>query len=189
MGAWFVSSLLARISLGTAAVAVLWSVLLIPFGWTSAVVVSGSMMPEIRAGDVAIASPIDPADVRPGQPILVDNPAKPGRLLLHRVVRRNPDGSFVTRGDANRVDDSLPVPPGSVRGLPRLLVRYVGLPVYWHARGDYRHLTVTAGLLVTLGLLAAKRPDEDGDAGLHRAGGGHARWRPGRPAARHVRRA
>ncbi|MBB4744471.1 signal peptidase [Actinoplanes octamycinicus] len=165
--AWFTASVLARILLGTCVVAVLWSILPIAFGWTSAVVISGSMLPRIRPGDVAIAGPVRAGDLKPGMPVLVDNPARPGRLLLHRVVRRNPDGTLVTKGDANAAEDSTPVPPGAVRGLPRLLIRWIGLPVYWHGRGEHRKVLAT--LVVTLVLLVVAMRREDDDAGPRHA--------------------
>jgi len=161
--AWLIMSLSARIILGTTAVAVLWSVVPVAFGWTSVVVVSGSMGPRVRAGDVAIASPIEAAEVRPGQPLLVENPSEPGRLLLHRVIRRNTDGSLVTKGDANSVEDSTPVPPEAVRGLPRLLVRWIGLPVHWYGQREYPKVWITGAVAVLLSMLAAKRLDEDTD--------------------------
>ncbi|AEV86124.1 Signal peptidase I W [Actinoplanes sp. SE50] len=164
--AWFIASVLARILLGTCAVAVLWSLLPVVFGWTSVVVVSGSMLPKIHSGDVAIAGPISAAKMRPGMAVLVDNPARPGHLLLHRVVRRTADGSLITKGDANATEDSTPVPPSSVRGLPRLLIRWIGLPVYWHGRGEHRKVLAT-GVAVAVLLAVAMRNEEAAD---HAAG-------------------
>ncbi|BCJ40349.1 hypothetical protein GCM10010168_32080 [Actinoplanes ianthinogenes] len=182
--AWFTASVLARIVLGTFVVAVLWSVLPIAFGWTSAVVVSGSMLPKIRPGDVAIAGPVRAADLRPGMPVLVENPAKPGRLLLHRVVRRNTDGTLVTKGDANPTTDSMPVPAAAVRGLPRLLIRWIGLPVYWHGRGEDRKVLATVALTLAL-LVVATRQEDDAAAPRHARRPQHRRarfrWDPAMP--------
>ncbi|WP_158319178.1 signal peptidase I [Actinoplanes xinjiangensis] len=161
--AWarLVTVLAARIAIGTAVVAVLWSVIPVAFGWTSVVVTSGSMGPRLRSGDVAIASPATGVQMVPGQPVLADNPVRPGKLLLHRVIRRNTDGSLVTKGDANPSEDSTPVPAASVVGRPRLLVRYIGLPVYWHGVGEHRKVAVTGVVGALLLLVASRRTDEE----------------------------
>ena len=39
-----------------------------------------------------------------------------GELVTHRIAKVNSDGTFVTRGDANPVDDSLTVRPEQVLG-------------------------------------------------------------------------
>jgi signal peptidase I len=153
----------ARTLLGTAVVAVLWSVGPMAFGWTSVVIVSGSMEPKLHPGDVAIARPISGKKVHPGQPVLVENPAKPGKLLLHRIIRRNADGSLVTKGDANADEDSDPVPESSVRALPRLLVKYIGLPMYWYGRGEYKRVAAAVAVVVVLGVVATRRVEEEDD--------------------------
>ncbi|MEU4623765.1 signal peptidase I [Actinoplanes sp. NPDC023801] len=191
-GAWarIAMILAARITIGTACVAVLWSLAPVPFGWTSVVVTSGSMEPRIRTGDVAIASPADGDDMQPGQPVLTDNPVRPGTLLLHRVVRRNPDRSLVTKGDANRTEDSTPVPPAAVVGRPRLLVRYIGLPMYWHGIGEHRKVVVTVVVSVMLTIVAARRTDDEEFPGVappvtsSRTRAGVHRYRRRRPAHR-----
>ena len=65
------------------------------------VVEGGSMYPTITAGDlIVIARP--PAQIEPGMILTleVDN-----SVVTHRVERVNPDGTFVTKGDANAVGD------------------------------------------------------------------------------------
>jgi signal peptidase len=108
------------------------------FGWSASVVASGSMAPVLRAGDVLVVAPVDPARVVPGQVVLVDDPLHSGRLLTHRVVRRTEDNSLVLKGDANAVSDSSPVAPSGVRGVGRLVVPRIGLPVFWLRTGDPR---------------------------------------------------
>jgi signal peptidase len=112
-----------------------WTVVPTLFGWHSELVLTGSMVPKIRPGDVVVAQPRAADQVEPGQVVLVVNPARPGTLLLHRIVRRDPDGSLVTRGDANPSPDSTPVMAAQVRGLGRLKVPYIGLPVIWARDG------------------------------------------------------
>jgi signal peptidase I len=97
------------------------------FGLQSAVVVSASMVPAMRPGDLVFYQYQDPATLRPGRIVLADRPGRPGELLSHRLVRRRTDGLFVTKGDANRVADSEPVSPEAIHGAARLVVPYVGL--------------------------------------------------------------
>jgi signal peptidase I len=61
----------------------------------------GSMEPALRRGDLVVVGP-PPATVRPG---MVLELAVGTRVVTHRVVAVNPDGSLVTRGDANAVSD------------------------------------------------------------------------------------
>jgi signal peptidase I len=108
----------------------LWSVVPAVFGWTSHVVLSGSMEPRIDAGDVVLSSGADLGGVIPGQVVAFDDPNVPGRTLVHRVTAVGPDG-LTTRGDANPTADSHPVDSAHLQGLARLRVRLAGLPVLW----------------------------------------------------------
>jgi signal peptidase len=51
-----------------------------------------------------------------GQILVVDNPARPGQLLTHRLVGETEDGQLTLQGDANAVADSTPVAPQAVQG-------------------------------------------------------------------------
>ena len=62
----------------------------------------GSMEPAISRGDLIVVTPA-PSKVEPGM-ILVMTVG--GEVVTHRVVAVNADGTFVTRGDANRVNDA-----------------------------------------------------------------------------------
>jgi signal peptidase len=104
------------------------------FGWQSTVVMSASMEPGIRAGDVLAAQPLTTGDLEsglvvPGHVLLAESPMKPGTLFTHRVVTAEQDGSFVTKGDNNGSLDPAPLPSGNVKGLERLRVPFIGLPV------------------------------------------------------------
>jgi hypothetical protein len=57
----------------------------------------GSMLPFLRGGDVVTVAPTPSSAVTIGDVICYESP--PGRLLLHRVIRRH-DAGFVTKGDA-----------------------------------------------------------------------------------------
>lgn len=158
---WTTVRLVVLVGLMMVPAMLIWSLVPVVFGWRSQVILSGSMAPRIHPGDVVVAQPRTADQVTPGQVVLVDNPARPGTLLLHRVVRREPDGSLVTRGDANPDVDSTPVPAARVRGLGRLRVPFIGLPVLWAREGRYGALAATgvaAVLFVAASALVLRDP-------------------------------
>jgi signal peptidase len=123
------------------------------FGWHTTVVVSGSMYPRIKPGDVVAARPV-PASKRAhlalGTIVLVKNPAEPHELLMHRLVRYDAQDRLITKGDTNAAADSTPVPLANVLGVARLRVPFVGLPVLWVRQRRYLPAAATAILLLTL---------------------------------------
>jgi signal peptidase len=131
-------------------------------GWHPAVVVSGSMRPAIDIGDV-ILTDTGSGEVHAGQVVLVRRPAHPGQLLTHRVVRVLPDGTLVTRGDANAVQDPAPVPRSDLLGVVRLVLPGLGRPAMLARRHDGGDLLWTA-LLAAAALLVALLPGQPGPA-------------------------
>jgi signal peptidase len=117
------------------------------FGMSAHVVVSGSMAPRVGIGDVVLTSPVTPAELRPGQVLLFTDPSQPDRLLLHRLVSFDADGDLVTRGDANRSEDSAHVAPSAVQGLARVRVPWVGLPAQWRGEGRFGAIALAAASL------------------------------------------
>jgi signal peptidase I len=116
-------------------------------GLDAHVVVSGSMAPQVQAGDVVLTAPVSTAELRPGQVLLFVDPQQPDRLLLHRLVSIDESGRLVTRGDANQSDDSVHVAPSDVRGLARLRVPLIGLPALWRLEGRFGHVALAAAVL------------------------------------------
>ncbi|MCU1352469.1 MAG: fibronectin type domain protein, partial [Acidimicrobiales bacterium] len=116
--------------------------------WNTYIVRSGSMSPGIKTGDVVLAAPLSPdEDVTAGHVFTFVDPAKtspfaPDKVLVHRVVEENDDGTFMTAGDANREHDSTPVPRAAFLGRGRLLVPLIGSPSLWIATGNYRSLAL-----------------------------------------------
>ena len=122
------------------------------FGWTSVVITSGSMSPPFRIGDVVVASPHDGRGLAPGTVVVFSDPTRSG-LLTHRIESTNPDGSYVTKGDANLRPDSTPLRPEQVVGVGRFIVPLIGLPLVWYWAGAWGELTFwLAGMLVALWL-------------------------------------
>ncbi|WP_157432785.1 MULTISPECIES: S24/S26 family peptidase [unclassified Actinoplanes] len=130
-------------------------------GWKPTVVVSGSMLPTIRPGDVVVAAPVpdDPRSrVKPGRVVLVDDPALPDELLMHRLMRYDTDGRMILKGDANASPDSTPVTLESLRGVPRLRVPFIGLPFLWVQQGRFVPVVAAGFLLLFLVVWQPRRP-------------------------------
>jgi len=122
---WTVTSLLvcALVVPLVAALLTVWA-----RGWTLQAVLSGSMAPGIPKGSAVVLAPVDPATLKRGVVIAFDDPGATGRVVTHRIIRRDdrPTGVFfTTQGDANGAPDPLPVPARAVRG--QLRWRVVGL--------------------------------------------------------------
>lgn len=166
--------------------------------WQPVVITSGSMGPRIQSGDVVLLDEPPDERLRPGQVITFEDPARRGALVTHRIVAVNDDGSYTTRGDANRADDSTRVDPDDIVGVGRLLVPAAGLPATWLG-GDLLLFTgwtlatfaavvlatgprATPGALpapATTGLLPLPAtPRGGGEVGLGRAPSGSRRPRP-----------
>lgn len=66
-------------------------------------VLTGSMSPAIEPGDLIIAKTADTDSLREGD--IITFRASGSTLVTHRIIGTNPDGSFITKGDANNVED------------------------------------------------------------------------------------
>lgn len=93
-----------------------------PFGIGTAVVLSGSMEPELRVNDVIIVRASESYAVN--DIVVYDN----GReMIVHRIVEQNGD-TFTTKGDANNAADE-PISAEAVQGKVVFSLPYVGVLV------------------------------------------------------------
>ncbi|MFD7900256.1 signal peptidase I [Streptomyces sp. NPDC059743] len=152
-----VTSVISRTVLGSMAGLLVWThVPVVVLGWTAGVVQSGSMRPAIAPGDVVLYQP-PPRDRTPavGQIVLAEDPTRPGRLLTHRVHQVLPNNDLITKGDANSTPDSAPVRPAALKGVARLRVPWIGLPVQlWRAKQPVPEAIMLLGLTILLALAA-----------------------------------
>lgn len=171
----------ARFAVTAAATLLALAIAPAALGCRAVVVVSGSMHPQVWVGDVLVTRPLGHQLPRRGQVLLVDDPTHPGRLVSHRLVRINPDGTLMLKGDANPSPDSTPVPPSAVHGVAVLRVPLIGMPTIWRAQQQTLPLAATTLLALSAGWM-----------GLRPAPGGRGRGpaarrnlRPDLPRGRH----
>lgn len=126
-----------------------WAVFGLAEHMTAQTIITGSMEPGIRPGDVVLAQHKSAAELVPGHVIVVHNPAQPGHLLTHRLHAKTDKGELITKGDANPLPDSTPVAPGEVVGEAKLLLPMLGEVRLWVMHHDWVPLGATAAALLT----------------------------------------
>src|SRR5690606_35979534 len=112
----------------------------------------GSMEPTIPYGSVSVVRELeDPRTLQPGDIIQYISPSN-GFVTTHRIIALAPDGaSFETRGDANNVADSDPVPFRNIQGRYEFHVPYVGEAMQWlRSPWGYAVMVVVPGVLLIL---------------------------------------
>lgn len=97
-------------------------------GWRFEAILSGSMNPALKTGDLVVVSPVDSDAIRPGDIIGYHPPIDPDSLMVHRVsqVEQGNPPSFQTKGDANPSPDAYLVSSDNVVGRVRLHLPWVG---------------------------------------------------------------
>ncbi len=95
------------------------------FGWGSAVVLSGSMEPELPVGALLFIHEEDSYEV--GDVVTYQDEF--GNLVTHRLVSLE-EGEAVTRGDANNTDDA-PFPASNILGKVKVVLPGVGDAILW----------------------------------------------------------
>lgn len=133
------------------------------------VVLSGSMEPALRTGDVSVVRSIAPLDARPGDIVTFRDPDNAERLITHRVRAMSVQGDaveFRTRGDANNVSERWRVPANGEIGRVMYRIPKLGW-VLSYARSKGLFVLLLGGalaLLLVFELTAIWRPEEgDGD--------------------------
>lgn len=134
-----------------------WAILPLAIQWQPTVVMSGSMENSIMTGDILVADPVTQEEIasgllQKGHVILASDPADPNTLFTHRIIRLMDDGSFMTKGDANAQVDRMTVQPEQIKGIERLRIPYIGIPVREMKAGNYAP-AIIFGFFFTISLL------------------------------------
>ncbi len=89
------------------------------------IVLGSSMEPTVGPGSLLVVKAVDPADLEREDVITFIDPADPERVISSRIVEI--DGlSFITRGDANKMNDPGTVPAENILGKGECFVPYAG---------------------------------------------------------------
>jgi len=115
-------------------------------GWDGFAMRSGSMTPAVERGDILLTTQPRGRGLATGSIVVFRGPDD--RAIAHRIVGEAPTGAYITRGDANRVADSDPLPRERVSGVGRLLVPFVGLPFVWWREGNVGAVVLVAAVLL-----------------------------------------
>ncbi len=120
-------------------------------GYQMYIVLSGSMSPAIETGSIAVVKPVAPESIQVGDVITFDGGSS--SVTTHRVTAvGNEDGlSFRTKGDANDVEDPLPVSAGRLVGRVMFSIPYAG---YAFSYARTRNGVMTIIVLATAIILA-----------------------------------
>lgn len=135
-------------------------------GGTSMVVLSGSMTPTIRTGDVVVVRTIAPTEAAVGDIVTFEDPAGGDRMLVHRVraiSRSGDEVEVITKGDANSTQERWKVAADGKIGTVVYRVPALGFAVGWinSPAGRVGLLIVPALLLAAMLLMRIWRPRAD----------------------------
>lgn len=123
--------------------------------WTPRVVVSGSMAPALRPGDIVMTAAPPPGRLAVGALVVVPDPDGDG-TVVHRVAAVEGD-RYRTKGDANHAVDARSVPIDSVVAIGRMRIPMLGSPARWWSGSD--HARLVAWVVSVVGATAfARRP-------------------------------
>ena len=160
---------------GVIVVAVVAYAALLVAGFRPVAVYSGSMLPTLRIGSVAVDRPVPASSVRVGDVITFTDPYVPDRLVTHRVIRifHTPKGAaYRTKGDANSSRDPWTIRLPDRVGRVQFSIPGVGYVLWYaHTREVRTALIALAAVLFLAALLrriwreeAPAAPPAPGDA-------------------------
>ena len=125
------------------------------FGGFSTFIITGrSMEPAIPVGSVTIVQSVAPGAVQVGDVVTFSHG---GRVVTHRLVAMESDGTFRTKGDANEVADPEQLTFMGRAGVVRAHIPLVGFALAGWRQYAQAGALVTTTLCLTLALLLMRR--------------------------------
>lgn len=137
------------------------------FGLQMYIVMSGSMSPAVEMGSLVLVEPMQPEEIEPGDIITFRGVTDSDNITTHRVVGIEEENGlyYRTRGDANEVDDPMPVNSNQLIGKMKFTIPYAGY-IFSFARTTKGIMTlISIGIAIILielikTILAEKRNTE-----------------------------
>ncbi|MDO4618740.1 MAG: signal peptidase I [Clostridia bacterium] len=125
------------------------------FGYSYAVVLTGSMEPSIKPGSMIITKAQENYEVRD----IITYDSGTQTPVTHRIVRIE-DGKFIARGDANNTEDLFPIEKKAVIGkvvavMPNVgrAINFLGSPI------GMMMLVLIAALIIEIPILFGKKEE------------------------------
>ncbi len=119
-------------------------------GYQVYTVISGSMEPEYRVGDLLYVKKVDVNTIKVGDPItfILNEDLV---VATHRVVRVDAENQrFYTKGDANEIEDNDPVHFNNVIGVPQFSIPLLGYVSDYIQNPPGMYITIAAGVVLIL---------------------------------------
>lgn len=91
---------------------------------------TGSMTPALNVGDAVIIYKNCDVDKLEEKDIIAYK-RDDGVTVIHRIIKVNSDGTFITKGDYNNVADTLYVKKDQVEGKVKLRIPFIAYPAKW----------------------------------------------------------
>ena len=117
-------------------------------GYQCYTVISGSMEPEYKVGDLLYVKKVDVNSIKVGTPItfILNEDLV---VATHRVVRVDTENQrFYTKGDANEIADSEPVHFNNVIGVPQFSVPKLGYVSAFIQTPPGMYITISVGVIL-----------------------------------------
>ncbi len=119
-------------------------------GYQYYTVISGSMEPEYKVGDLLYVKKVDPSNIKIGDPItfILNEDLV---VATHRVIDIDTENQrFYTKGDANDIADGDPVHFKNVIGVPQFAIPKLGYVSDFVQNPPGTYITVGVGLVLIL---------------------------------------
>jgi signal peptidase len=121
-------------------------------GYQMYIVLGGSISPTFEMGSLALLKPVEVTDIQVGDIITYSSPSDAASLTTHRVMEIHEDNGlfhFITRGDANEVNDPSPVAGANVLGKVIFTIPYLGYLLHFgRSKVGLLMLVVLPGLII-----------------------------------------
>jgi len=143
----------ATICFGVVVACVLAYAGLLVTGYKPIAVYSGSMVPTIRVGGLAVDRVVSASSVQVGDVITFKDPYVQGRLVTHRVIRifHTDHGlAYRTKGDANAARDPWTIKLPDQVGRMSFSVPYAGYLLWYLHTREIRMVLILLGSLIAL---------------------------------------
>ena len=130
-------------------------------------IISPSMEPDYRVGDLIYVKEVDPKTIKEGDVITFEL-NEDLMVGTHRVVRIDAEKQhFYTKGDANEIEDQNPVHFNNVIGVPKFSIPLLGYVSDFVQNPPGIYITIGAGVILILAVflpdMIGKKKKEEGE--------------------------